>query len=163
LVTIGSTPLTQVPMAAGIAQIGLMQEEHSMMAEYLSSMAEADRAAVLAEARERDDMRAIGIPATLATAIPLPRPAKPVRIAASAKTEVATDPPSPVAGVDAPLQLQSANLVPRGQSAPKGARAVLATVERVPHWAWTAVQNAADWAIIGPVQSIARLPERRFL
>ena len=168
LVTVGTSPLAQVPMAAGIAQIGLMQEEHSVMADYLRKMAEADRAAVLAEARERDGMRATNVLATAtataaatATAIPLPKPARPVRLAASAKTEAGIEPLSPpVAG---PLKLQSANLPPRPQADQKQARGVLATVERLPRWAWAALQNAADWAIIGPVQTIARLPERRFL
>jgi hypothetical protein len=106
----------------------------------------------------------ISAPAAVAAAIPLPKPAKPVRIAASAKTEAAAaGPSSPPAAVTAPLQLQSANSPGRSAPAQKGARGVLATVERVPRWAWAAVQNAADWAIVGPVQTIARLPERRFL
>jgi hypothetical protein len=162
LVTVGTTPLVQMPMAAGITQIGLMQEEHSLMADYLSSRAEADRQAILAETRERDDMRAAGVPAAVATAIPLPKPAKPVRLAASAKADVAAD-PLPSMAATPPLPLQSAASVQRAQPAQKGARGVLATVERMPRWAWAAVQNAADWAIIGPVQTIARLPERRFL
>lgn len=161
LVTVGTSPLAQVPMAAGMTQIGLMQEEHSVMADYLSSLAEADRATVLAQARERDDMRTIS--AAVATAIPLPRPAKPVRVVASAKTEVAVGPSPSPPGVATPLQLQSNSSPARPASAQKGARAVLATVERVPRWAWAAVQNAADWAIIGPVQTIARLPERHLL
>jgi hypothetical protein len=161
LVTVGTTPLVQVPMAAGITEIGLMREEHSLITDYLSSITEADRQTALEEARERDDMRAIGAPSSVATAIPLPKPAKPVRLAA-AKTDAATD-PLPPAVASAPLQLQSAALPPGHQSAQKEARGVLATVERVPRWAWAAVQNAADWAIIAPVQTIARLPERRFL
>lgn len=162
LVTVGTAPLAQMPMAAGITQIGLMQDEHDLMADYLSGRAEADRATALAEARERDDMRAISPPSAVATAIPLPRPAKPVRLAASAKIEAASDSLSHAAAA-APLPLESAASVQRAQPAPKDARGVLATVERVPRWAWAAVQNAADWAIITPVQTIARLPERRFL
>ena len=151
----------QVPAGsvAGVAQVGLMQDEHALIADYLSRTAAADRAAGLAETRERNAMR----PLTTVNApgVPLPRPAKPVRLAEAAKTKAALD-ASPTV-VDGPLPLQSANSPPRPASAPKGARAVLATVERVPRWAWAAVQNAADWAIIGPVQTIARLPERRFL
>ena len=161
LVTVATTPLVQVPMAAGITQIGLMQEEHALIADYISSRVEADRQAILTEARDRDDLRAAVAPVSVATAIPLPKPAKPVRLAA-AKANVVADPLPPLAASD-PVQLQNAALPQRPQPAQKGARGVLATVERVPRWAWAAVQNAADWAIIAPVQTIARLPERRFL
>jgi len=163
LLTVGTTPLSQVPMAAGIAQIGLMQEEHSLMADYLNTRANEDKVAVVAEAREREDMRAISASATIATTIPLPKPAKLVRRAAAAKIEVATADPSPPPAAPVPLPPQSASSSPSPITVPKGARGVLATVERVPRLAWTAVQNAADWAIIGPVQTIVRLPERRFL
>jgi len=163
LITIGTGPLAQVPMAAGIAQIGLMREEHSVITDYLSSVAQADQAAAVAEARERDGMRTIIAPVTVAAAIPLPRPAKPARLAASTKADAAAERLSPPPVAAAPLQLQGANSPARPAAAQQGARAVLATVERVPRWAWNAVQSAADWAIIGPVQTIARLPERRFL
>src|SRR5690349_12655053 len=75
LVTVGTAPFAEVPMAAGIAQVGLMQQEHSVMADYLNGLAESDRQTVLAEARERHDMRAVGPSPALATAIPLPKPA----------------------------------------------------------------------------------------
>jgi hypothetical protein len=161
LVTIATTPLVQMPMAAGITQIGLMQEEHTLVADYVSSRAEADRQAIVTEIRERDDLRAAAVPVSVATAIPLPRPAKLVRLAA-AKAEGAADSLPPAHG-SAPIQLQSAALPQRPLSGQKGARGVLATVERVPRWAWAAVQNVADWAIVAPVQTIARLPERRLL
>lgn len=161
LVTIATTPLVQVPMAAGIAQIGLMQEEHILVTDYVSSRAEADRQAILAEIRERDDLRAAAVPVSVAAAIPLPKSARPVRLAA-AKANVAADSLPPV-HMSAPVQLQSAALPQRPQSGQKGTRSVFATVERVPRWAWAAVQNVADWAIVAPVQTIARLPERRLL
>src|SRR5581483_6963281 len=126
-----------------------------------SRRVEADRQAILAESRERDDLRTAAASAAVVTAIPLPKPAKPVRLAA-AKAEGAADPLAPVVA-SRPVQAQNPASPQRAEPTQKGARGVLATVERVPRWAWTAVQNAADWAIIAPVQTIARLPERRFL
>jgi len=148
-------------MVAGAAQVALLQDEHALVAAYRDSKLQADREADIAAMREREDMRPVAV-ADAAAAVPLPRPAKPVRLAASARTEAAPDAPSPAASA-APLPLPSAGPPPRPAPVATGARSVLATVERAPRWAWAAVQNAADWAIIRPVQTIARLPERRFL
>jgi hypothetical protein len=158
LVAVATMPVATPPMVAGAAQMDLMQAEHAVAADYVSVRAQTERDANLVESHERDEMRALA----RAEVIPLPKPAKPVRIAAGAKTAVTADQPSrPVAA--APLPLQSADVISHPQQAPKGARGVLATVERIPHWAWETVYNAADWAIVGPVQTIVRLPERRFL
>jgi hypothetical protein len=40
---------------------------------------------------------------------------------------------------------------------------MLATVEQIPLWLRTGVENVADWAIAAPAKTLSRLPERRFL
>jgi hypothetical protein len=146
------------PSAAGTARMRLLQEEHMLIADDTRARLEADR---VAAERSRAEMRVSVVAEAPAPAAVLP-PARPVRpsqvaVVSPAPKDVAASPPLPLQAAMAPA--------PQPRQAPimQRAQAVLATVQRIPHWVGVGVREAADWAIIGPVQTIGRLPERRFL
>jgi hypothetical protein len=170
LFTLATRPVApgQASAIAGEAQIELMQDEHALVADYVRSNAAAERAAGLAADRDRTAMRSLAVAEAAQhaalVAAPVSRTAPKVMKVAEQAAPVPLPKASPAAAP--PLQLQ-ANMVapapPRRAAVAEGARAVLATVGRIPHWVSVGVQEAANWAIVAPVQTIARLPERRFL
>lgn len=162
LITIVTRPgVPSEPAAAGPASISLLEEEHALVADFARRQVEAERAAVESSRVERQHpANGVAEMASLAT-VPMPRRAPAVRVA-SAEPAHAENP----AIAAQPLPLQAPAVVaeqPRPGGVVQGARRALATVQHIPQWVSTGVREAANWAIVGPVQSIARLPERRFL
>jgi hypothetical protein len=166
LFTLATRPVSPGPVSAiaSEAQIRLMQDEHALVADYVRTNVAAERAAGLAADRDRTEMRSHAIAEAAEHAAMV---AAPVAKAAPkvARAQVAQVPlPQAPAASGPPLQLQATMTAPpRRAPVAEGARAVIATVGRIPHWVSVGVQEAANWVIVAPVQTIARLPERRFL
>jgi hypothetical protein len=164
LFTLATRPASsERPRAAGEAQMRLVQDEHALIADYVQSSVEAQRAAI---ERDRAEMQAAadaGSVERVAIAIKTPHGGR----AQPAENKVAVRPaPPPADTVGPPLQLAAAALPPvRTPERPvvRQAREVFAAVARIPGLVRNGVEDAADWVIISPVKSIARLPERRFL
>jgi hypothetical protein len=172
LFTVATRPIAGPPPSAGEGQVRLM-EEHRLVADFARDTVDAVRAADQAAADERAAMRSLAVAETAErSAIVAPPTAKPPRstqTAAPARAQIAAVPmlPPPVPPTRPaalPLSLQANNAQPpRRGPVIERARAVAATVVQIPGWIGAGIRDVADWAIIGPAQTIARLPERRFL
>jgi hypothetical protein len=173
LFTLATRPGSPEPSAvAGAAEIRLMNDEHALVADYVRGNVEAERAAGLAADRDRSAMRSLAVAEAAQhaamVAAPVPKAAPKVSHVAAQVAQVAQVPlpPRPLAAAGPPLTLQATVVTPsppRRAPVADGARAVIATVGRIPHWVRVGVQEAANWVIVAPVQTLARLPERRFL
>jgi hypothetical protein len=154
LFTVATRPaVPAVPDVAGEAQIRLMQDEHLLVADYVERSVAAEQESTRRDRAAMHETALADVPAP-AVALPLPRPVKAMQVAAALPKVDST--------VGPPLRLQST--VPASQPpARQRAGAVDAVVERIPRWVRAGVQDVAEWAIVGPVQTITRLPERRFL
>jgi hypothetical protein len=163
LFTVVTRPaLPESPRAASEAQMRLMQDEHALVAEYIKSSAEAQRAAT---ERDRAEMLAAAEAGSVERVAMAPKTLRGVK-AQSAEAKMAVKPvPQPADTAGPPLQLAAAPPPARSPERPvvRRAREVVAAVARIPRLVRSGVEDAADWAIIGPAKSIARLPERRFL
>jgi hypothetical protein len=170
LFTLATRPGSPEPSAvAGAAEIRLMNDEHALVADYVRGNVEAERAAGLAADRDRNAMRSLAVAEAAQhaamVATPVPKAAPKVGHVAAQVAQVPL-PPKPLAAAGPPLALQATVVTPsppRRAPVADGARAVIATVGRIPHWVGVGVQEAANWVIVAPVQILARLPERRFL
>jgi hypothetical protein len=165
LFTFATRPAAEVPRVAGEARISLMQDEHALVAAYVRADVEAkaaaaqrDRAEMQAEIRVEERSVAETQAAQLHVAAVKAPAARPhIAAVAPAKHIPAAGPPLPLqANVAAPQPAPSRPIV-------RHTRAVLATVAHIPGWVRDGVETAADWAIISPVKTMARWPERRFL
>ena len=149
------------PRAAGEAKIQLMNDEHALIADLVRSIRDSAEAERLAAKQDREEMRLVASAQTLEQKPPsvIARPA-----AKAAPVRVALPLPKPATATAPPLQLQVATAAPRPEKpVVTRARAALATVQRIPDWLRTGVENVADWAITAPGKAISQLPERRFL
>lgn len=163
LFTLATMPATpEPPRAAGEAAMRLVDAEHDLVAATIQEILAAAASEQQEEARSRSDMRALalaeagqetsGLPAA-----PLPKPGRALVAAA-----IAVPKSNPV--IEPPLQLQPA-ITQSDRRRPLAGRAlaVMATVERIPQWLRTGVEDVADWAVTAPVRTLARLPDRHFL
>jgi hypothetical protein len=144
------------PHPAGAAKLRLLDEEHAIAANQVRDMqaaVEAERAVAAHDRAEMRAMAAAGPAQRIAVVAPAPNLAK----VASARAVASV--PVPAAGP--PLQLEA--VVPPAKPRRAVAQKVLAAVGRIPQWVRGGVEDAADWAIVGPVKAISRLPERHFL
>jgi hypothetical protein len=167
LFTLATRPVSPGPVSgiAGEAQMRLMQDEHALVADYVRTNVAAERAAGLAAGRDRTEMRsqAIAEAAERAAMVAAPVAKAAPKLVQAQVAQVPLPPQAPPAA-GPPLQLQAKiAAAPRRAPVVEGARAVIATVGQIPHWVSVGVKEAANWAIVTPVQTIARLPERRFL
>jgi hypothetical protein len=161
LFTFATRPAAEVPRVAGEARISLMQDEHALVAAYVQADVEAktaaaqrDRAEMQAEERKVAEAQASK---SHVAAVKPPAATPHVAAVAPAKHIPAAGPPLLLqANVAAPQPAPSRPIV-------RHTRAVLATVAHIPGWVRDGVETAADWAIISPVKTMARWPERRFL
>jgi hypothetical protein len=166
LFTIATRPADEVrPRAAGEASIQLLNDEHARVAAFVRGLEEAAKAEQIAVVRERREMQAIALAEPKPD--PVPVTAQPARIPVRAVAAVA---PKPGVVIGPPLQLAAAapSLTPQRPEPPRRpvverARAVIATVERIPGWVRAGVENVTDWAVSAPSRAISQLPERRFL
>jgi hypothetical protein len=165
LFTIATRPADDVrPHAAGEAGIQLLNDEHARVAEFVRGLEEAAKAEQVAVVRERREMQAIAMAEPRPD--PVPVTAQAVRMPVRASTTSALK-PAPVLGPPLHRAAAAPTLTPQ-PSKPRlpvveRARAVMATVERIPGWVRTGVENVTDWAVSVPSKAISQLPERRFL
>jgi hypothetical protein len=149
--------------AAGEAQMRLVYDEHALVAEYVRSNVEAQRAAT---ERDRAEMRAAADIEPVQRVAVATTPSRGAKTAPAEARAVRPVPP-PADNAGPPLQLAATPApVPapaRERPVVRQAREVFAAVARIPGLVRSGVEDAADWAIIGPAKRIARLPERRFL
>jgi hypothetical protein len=169
VVTATTTPISRSTQTLGVAmpRPGLVASEHAAVADYLAAQAEAQQADAAAADRDWARQRALAAGETARQVASRVTPAAKARIA-----HVAVQ-PKPAGGaatpVEPPLQLEAmakpATPAPEPRHRPvvEGVRSAIATAGRIPRWVTAGVKQAADWVIDGPVDTIVRWPERRFL
>jgi hypothetical protein len=154
----------RAPMApaysTGDVPAGLIEAEHALIADYVRMDAETRLAADRAADHElaRSYAEAAEQAANRYTAL-APEPS--TRAAKAMKTASVAAPLS-MPSVALPLQLVQVTEPPAAPRRPVIAR-VVSTVERIPTWVRSGVENAAAWVADLPAQALPRLPERRFL
>jgi hypothetical protein len=157
LFTLATMPsASEPPRAAGEAAMQLVGAEHHRVAASIRQIL----AAVTAEEEARSaDMRVAAAEAAPAVPATPAIVAKPVRVAQVVPLPKA----SPVVAPPLPLQAVAVAQPERGRPIVTRTRAVLAAVGQIPQWLRASAENVADWAVTAPAETIARLPERRFL
>ena len=169
VVTATTTPASRPaqPVDVAMAGPGLVADEHAAVADYLLGQTKARQAAEAAADRDWARQRALAAAETGRQVARAATGAKPTRVAHA----VALPKPAPSAAAPAapPLDLHAAAApsgpapAPRHRPVVEGVRTAIATVGRIPRWVTAGVQQAADWVVDGPVDTIVRWPERRLL
>ena len=162
LFTIATRPSAEAPpRAAGEANIELIKDEHSLVAEFVRGLQDTVKAERLAAVRERSEMKVLAVADSKRSA--------PAAASQSGRAPMRADAvpmPRRLPIIEPPLQLAAAasqSQAPARPSVIEQARAALASVQQIPQWVRAGVENVTDWAINAPSKAISQLPERRFL
>jgi hypothetical protein len=160
LFTLATRPAAEPARAAGEARIELLRDEHASVTALVRAIQANTEAERLAAERSRAEMRELALVEASEQKVPAP-----IFSAKAAPVRVAMPVTKPVPATEPPLPLRAAAASEPRPPKPVAARAraVLATVQQIPGWIRTGVENVADWAVSTSSKAISQLPEQRFL